>query len=380
MRGRTAYILLLSMASLLAVGIVMLQSTGAFARDSHGDMYYFVRRQGLWLFIGLVAMVGAAMTDYRWWGKYWPHLFGLSVVLLVVCFIPPLGMKINGSWRWINLGVASFQPSELAKVAVIVFLAWWYHRHENETKTLWRGFTMPLTLVGVVIALIALEVDLGASSLIGITTLCVMFVAGASLLWLVPMLIGGGAALVYVVMHNQERFARILAFTDPQKYRLDEGLQQWQAMVAFGSGGVGGMGLGNGRLKMLYLPYAHTDFIFPMIGEELGLRFTLLVVFCFLLILLSGVLIATNAKDRFGMLLGFGITIVITLQAAINIGVTTSLLPNKGMPLPFISYGGSNLAVTMLLVGILLNIHRQGRRIPQPRVRAVPATSLAVRF
>ena len=151
-------------------------------------------------------------------------------------------------------------------------------------------------------------------------------------------------------------------------------------MVAFGAGGVSGAGLGNGRLKMLYLPYAHTDFIFPMIGEELGLRFTLLVVFCFLLLLLAGALIAMNAKDRFGMLLGFGITIVIALQAAINIGVTTSLLPNKGMPLPFISYGGSNLAVNMLLVGILLNIHRQGRRLPKPRPRAVPATSLAVRF
>jgi len=151
-------------------------------------------------------------------------------------------------------------------------------------------------------------------------------------------------------------------------------------MVAFGSGGVTGAGLGNGRLKMLYLPYAHTDFIFPMIGEELGLRFTLLVVFCFLLMLFSGALIAMNAKDRFGMLLGFGITVVIALQAAINIGVTTSLLPNKGMPLPFISYGGSNLAVNMLLLGILLNIHRQGRRAAKPRVRAVPATSLAVRF
>ena len=131
---------------------------------------------------------------------------------------------------------------------------------------------------------------------------------------------------------------------------------------------------------MLYLPYAHTDFIFPMIGEELGLRFTLLTVFCFLLILLAGVLIAMNSKDRFGMLLGFGITIIITLQAAVNIGVTTSLLPNKVMPLPFISYGGSNLAVSMALIGILINIHRQGRREPKRRERTVPATSLAVRF
>lgn len=380
MRGRTAFILVISIVSLLAVGIVMLQSTGAFARDSHGDMHYFVRRQAVWLLVGLAAMVAAALTDYRWWGKFWPYLYGLAVVLLVLCFLPPIGMKINGSWRWLNLGFASFQPSELGKVATLVFLAWWYHRHENETKRFLRGFAMPLGAVGVIVGLIALEVDLGASSLIGLTTLCVMFVAGASLLWLVPMMLCGLGGLVYVVRHDPERFARVLAFVDPQKYRLDEGLQQWQAMVAFGAGGVSGVGLGNGRLKMLYLPYAHTDFIFPMVGEELGLRFTLLVVFCFLLILFSGVLISMNAKDRFGMVLGFGITIAIALQAAINIGVTTSMLPNKGMPLPFMSYGGSNLAVTMLLVGILLNINRQGRRIPKPRLAAVPATGLAVRL
>lgn len=380
MRGRTAFILVISIVSLLAVGIVMLQSTGAFARDSHGDMHYFVRRQAVWLLVGLAAMVAAALTDYRWWGKFWPYLYGLAVLLLILCFLPPIGMKINGSWRWLNLGFASFQPSELGKVATLVFLAWWYHRHENETKRFLRGFAMPLGAVGVIVGLIALEVDLGASSLIGLTTLCVMFVAGASLLWLVPMMLCGLGGLVYVVRHDPERFARVLAFVDPQKYRLDEGLQQWQAMVAFGAGGVSGVGLGNGRLKMLYLPYAHTDFIFPMVGEELGLRFTLLVVFCFLLILFSGVLISMNAKDRFGMVLGFGITIAIALQAAINIGVTTSMLPNKGMPLPFMSYGGSNLAVTMLLVGILLNINRQGRRIPKPRLDAVPATGLAVRL
>lgn len=380
MRRRTAYILILSVVSLLAVGIVMLLSTGAFARDSRGDMYFFLKRQVMWLGIGGVAMVVASLLDYRWWARVWPFVFGAAVVLLALCFVPPVGMKINGAWRWINLGFASFQPSELAKVAVLFFLAWWYHRHEEESSEFWRGFVMPLAVVGVVMALIVVEVDLGATSLIGLTTLAVMFVAGAGLRWLVPLLCTGLAGLVFAVYNIGERLDRLKAFMDPEKYRLTEGLQQWQALLAFGTGGVGGVGLGSGRLKMLYLPYAHTDFIFPMIGEELGLRFTLLTVFCFLLILLAGVLIAMNAKDRFGMLLGFGITIIISLQAAINIGVTTSLLPNKGMPLPFISYGGSNLAISMFLIGILLNIHRQGRREPKARVRAVPATSLAVRF
>ncbi len=380
MPRRTAYILILSVVSLLAIGVVMLLSTGAFARDSHGDMYVFLRRQILWLIIGSSALVFAALVDYRWWARGSWLLYGLAVVLLILCFIPPVGMKINGSWRWINLGFATFQPSELGKVAVLVFLSWWYHRHEEEAGQFWRGFVFPLAIVGVIMGLIAFEVDLGATALIGSTTLAVMFVAGTGLRWLLPMLVAGLAGLVVAITQIPERMGRLMAFLDPQKYRLEEGLQQWQALLAFGVGGVSGLGLGEGRQKMLYLPYAHTDFIFPMIGEELGLRFTLLTVFCFLLILLAGVLIAMNARDRFGMLLGFGITIAITLQAAINIGVTTSLLPNKGMPLPFISYGGSNLAVSMLLIGILLNIHRQGRRVPQARTRAVPATSLAVRF
>ena len=380
MRRRTGYVLILSMVSLLAIGIVMLSSTGAFASDSRGDMFYFIKRQSMWLVIGGAALVGASLLDYRLYARYWPWVYGLAVVLLVLCFVPPIGMKINGAWRWINLGFASFQPSELGKVAVIFFLAWWYQRHEERSSEFLHGFALPLAIAGVIMGLIVIEVDLGATALIGVTTLAVMFVAGTSLRWLLPLLGIGMAGLVLAITQIPERMARILAFLDPEKHRLAEGLQQWQAMLAFGAGGVEGLGLGSGRQKMLYLPYAHTDFIFPMIGEELGLRFTLLIVFCFLLILLSGVLIAMNSRDRFGMLLGFGITFIITLQAAINIGVTTSLLPNKGMPLPFISYGGSNLAVSMALIGILLNIHRQGRREPKRRSRVVPATSLAVRF
>ena len=380
MRRRTGYILIFSVVSLLVIGIVMLFSTGAFAQDSRGDMYYFVKRQMMWLVIGGAALVVAATVDYRVWARWWPWLYGLAVVLLVLCFVPPIGMKINGAWRWINLGFATFQPSELGKVAVLFSLAWWYEKNEEFSSQFWRGFVAPLAIAGLIMSLIVIEVDLGATALIGMTAFSVMFVAGAGLRWIVPLILAGVAGLTVAIFHIEERMGRLLAFLDPEKYKLTEGLQQWQALLAFGAGGVEGVGLGSGRQKMLYLPYAHTDFIFPMIGEELGLRFTLLTVFCFLLILLAGVLIAMNARDRFGMLLGFGITIIVTLQAAINIGVTTSLLPNKGMPLPFISYGGSNLAVSMLLMGILLNIHRQGRREPKRRSRVVPATSLAVRF
>lgn len=380
MRRHTATILLLSVMSLLAIGIVMLFSTGAFAQDSRGDMYYFVKRQSMWLVIGGLAMVVAAMFDYGHWRKIWPWLYGLTIVLLILCFVPPFGMKINGAWRWINLGFASFQPSELAKVAVLLFLAFWYEKNADHAGEFLKGFLYPLAVVGVVLALIVVEVDLGATSLIGATALAVMFVAGMGWRWLVPMVVAGVAVLTFAVFNIDERMGRLLAFLDPEKYKLTEGLQQWQALLAFGAGGVEGLGLGNGRQKMLYLPYAHTDFIFPMIGEELGLRFTLLTVFCFLLILLAGVLIAMNARDRFGLLLGFGITIIISLQAAVNIGVTTSMLPNKGMPLPFISYGGSNLAISLFLIGILINIHRLGRREPNYRLRTVPTATVAVRF
>lgn len=380
MRRHTATVLLLSVMSLLAIGIVMLFSTGAFAQDSRGDMYYFVKRQSMWLVIGGLALVAAAMLDYSFWRKVWPWLYGLTIVLLILCFVPPIGMKINGAWRWINLGFASFQPSELAKVSMLFFLAWWYEKHADQAGEFLKGFVYPLSIVGVMLALIVIEVDLGATSLIGATALAVMFVAGMGWRWLVPMIIAGFGVLVFAIFNIDERMGRLLAFLDPEKYKLCEGLQQWQALLAFGAGGVEGLGLGNGRQKMLYLPYAHTDFIFPMIGEELGLRFTLLTVFCFLLILLAGVLIAMNSRDRFGMLLGFGITLVISLQAVVNIGVTTSMLPNKGMPLPFISYGGSNLAISLFLIGILVNIHRHGRREPNRRLRTVPTATLAVRF
>jgi cell division protein FtsW len=378
MQRNSVYLLLLSVVALIALGIVMLFSTSAFAQDSHGDIYYFVKRQVLWLGIGLVACIVTSLTDYHFWRRTWYIWFGLSLLLLTLCFVPHLGMRINGSWRWLNLRVAVFQPSELGKIASVFFMAWWFSREEIKTGDFLQTLVIPLAVLMLPMGLIGAEVDLGTTALIGTTALAMMFVGGTRGLYLFPILGGGIAGLIGIIHLIPERAARMMTFLHPESDKLGKGLQQWQALIAFGSGGIEGLGLGEGRQKMLYLPYAHTDFIFPMIGEELGLRATWAVIFCYLLILLCGGLIAANARDRFGKLLAIGLLFLISLQAIVNIGMTISLLPNKGMPLPFISYGGSNLAACLFMVGILVNIHRGGLPLVAPENDAVALGGRAV--
>ena len=361
MHKQSAYILVLTVAALVTLGLVMLYSTGAFAPDSHGDQFNFLKRQSFWLGVGFIFSIVFALVDYHWLERSWYVLYPAALGLLALCFIRPIGMRINGSWRWIHLGPVTFQPSELAKLAAIIFIAWWFSKFEAKCKGFLMGLIYPVAVIATLFALIVLETDLGTTLLIGGTIFLMMFVAGASPKFLGPVVLAGLAAVLTIAWHISQRQGRLLAFLHPDQYQEKEGHQQWMGLIAFGSGGPEGLGLGNGRQKMLYLPYAHTDFIFPVIGEELGLRITLVVVFCYLLVVMSGILIALNAKDRFGMLLGFGCTAILGLQAAINIGVTTSMLPNKGLPLPFISYGGSNLCFCLVCVGILINIYRQGK-------------------
>jgi len=361
MHKQSAYILVLAVAVLITLGLVMLYSTGAFAPDSHGDQFNFLKKQSFWLGVGFIFSILFALLDYHRLERAWYVLFPLALALLALCFIRPVGMRINGSWRWIHAGSVTFQPSELAKLVAIVFAAWWFSKFEDKCKGLLMGLIYPVGVVVTLLVPILLETDLGTTLLISGTVLLIMFVAGASPKFLGPLVVVGLAALLAIAWHISERQGRLMAFLHPDQYQEKEGHQQWMGLIAFGSGGVEGLGLGNGRQKMLYLPYAHTDFIFPVIGEELGLRVTLGIVFCYLLIFTSGILISLNAKDRFGSLLGFGCTAILGLQAAINIGVTTSLLPNKGLPLPFISYGGSNLFFCLICIGILINIYRQGK-------------------
>jgi len=368
MRRKSAYLLFVAVLGLLVIGIVMLFSTSAFARDSHGDALFFLKRQAGWLGVGLIVCITAALIDYHFWQRTWWIWLSVAVVALAFCFVPHIGMRINGSRRWIALGPASFQASEIAKLAAVFFLAWWFSRYEKVAGHPLFGFAVPLAIVTALLALIIFEVDLGTTALIGMTTFVVMFVAGTN-----PILLGLLAVLgtsVIFIGATHARMERLIAFTNLERYKEDAGLQQMQALIAWGSGGMDGLGLGNGRQKMLYLPYAHTDFIFPMIGEELGLRISLLVVFLFVVVIVCGIMVALHAKDRFGLLAATGVVSLLALQAAVNIGVTTSLLPNKGLPLPFISYGGSNLVGCLFGVGLLLNIYRQAILEPTNKKRS----------
>ena len=372
MHRKSAYFLFLAVLGMLVIGIVMLFSTSAYARDSHGDVYLFVKRQGVWLGVGLIACFIAAAIDYHWWARTWWVWFGLAAIALALCFVPHVGLRINGSRRWIGFHGVNFQPSEVAKIAAVFFLAYWFSRYEKASGRIVQGFVIPLAVVSVLLGLIVLEVDLGTTALIGGTSFIMMFVAGTNAALLGVLSTLGVSAIIFVATTMPERMGRLTAFLHPEDYKQDAGLQQMQALLAWSRGGIEGLGLGRGLGKMQYLPYAHTDFIFPMIGEELGLRMSLLVVFLFVVIIVCGMMIALHAKDRFGLLLGTGVVCLLTLQAAVNIGVTTSLLPNKGLPLPFISYGGSNLAACLFGIGLLLSVYRQGNLEPVVNKRRDP--------
>ena len=348
---------IIAVMALIIVGVVMLYSTGAYARDAHGDALFFIKRQGAFLCLGVVACAVVSFLDYHLLQRYWKWLFGAAVILLVAVFFFP---KVNGAHRWIKIGGLSFQPSELGKLAALAFLAAWYSRHQASVRTFRHGFLYPLAIVGILMVLIGAEVDVGTMSLIGATTLLLMYAAEVRKLYLFLLGFLGVCGIAGIVYMIPQRLARMMAFLDLEGTKEGLGFQQWMALIALGSGGVYGKGLGNGRQKMEFLPFAHTDFIFPMIGEELGLLGTLFVVGCYVLLVVCGIAIAIHARDRFGGLLAFAITAMWGVQAAINIGVTTALLPNKGIALPFISYGGSSLLFSLIEVGLMISIYRLG--------------------
>jgi cell division protein FtsW len=289
-------------------------------------------------------------------------LLSLAVILLGLVLIPQIGLKVNGARRWLGFGSVRLQPSEFAKLALIVVLAWYGERYQRYMKHFFRGMVVPGLIIGPVIGLIFLEPDVGTSLVLGAVSAILLLIAGIRWTYFLPPVCLALTLLVVFISNNPMRSERIYSWLHLEETKQDKGLQAYQALVALGSGGATGVGLGDGRQKLGFVPEHHTDFIFSVIGEELGLAATLTVVLGFLSILICGVYIAWHARDTFGMLVAAGITFLISLQAAINIGVVTGSLPNKGLSLPFISYGGSNLVAMFACVGLLISIARQASK------------------
>jgi cell division protein FtsW len=376
MAKRSALALVVCAGLLTALGFVMLMSTGGFSQESALDEWAGLKRQAVWLVTGLAACGLMALTDYHRLQRWaWP-IFWICVALLVLCFIPGIGHSRNGASRWINVMGVKGQPSEAARVGVMIALAAWCARFRDRRRTFLWGFALPLAIMALPIALIAAEVDLGTACLLFIVSAAVLFIGGARWIYITAMVLAGAGVLYAGIATGESktaknRLARFIAFRHLEDERFAREFpdidklndQQRQGLYALGSGGPAGRGLGDGVQKQHYLPLCHTDFIFPVIGEELGAGATLGTLLLLLGVAFSGLLIATHAPDRFGKLLATGLVLLIVIQALINVGVATGCLPNKGMPLPFVSYGGSNLCFCLVSIGILLNIYRQGRPV-----------------
>jgi cell division protein FtsW len=347
-------ILAFCVTSLLALGLVMLYSSSMTQVGAD-----FLMKQLVWCVFGFGLCAAAVTLDYQLFKKYaWP-IFGLAVFLLMLVLVPHVGRKINGARRWFDLHGVRFQPSELGKIALIIALAWYGDRFQRRMPTFKWGILFPVVIIGTILGLIFVEPDRGTTILLASVSGAMLLLAGVQWKFIVPPVVLAVVGLVVSILHDPMRMKRIFSWLYLEENKDGVGYQAYQAMIALGSGGWTGQGLGNGRQKLGFVPEHHTDFIFSIIGEELGLVATLAVILAFVVIAICGLHIALRAKDTFGTLLAAGITMLISLQAAINIGVVTSALPNKGLPLPFISYGGSNLLAMLVCVGILLSVARQ---------------------
>ena len=356
--------LLLAVAALTAFGLVMVFSASEVQGWLwfHNAAYYF-ERQLMWLALGVVLLFAGANLDYhRLRPLAWPLGVG-TVVLMVLVLLPHFGIEVNGARRWLRLGPLQMQPAELAKIAAIIFMALWLERHRDRLSSLENGVVPFLALLGLTILLVILERDLGTTLILAGILLAQFLVAGGRKRHVLLLALIMALCVYLFILMEPYRLHRILAFVDPWADPLNTGFQAIQSVVALGSGGFAGVGLGHSIQKYQWLPFAHTDFIFAIVGEETGLIGTSAVLALFGLFAYRGYRVALKAPDAFGSLLACGVTTWIALQAMINIAAVTVTLPTTGIPLPFISYGGSSLAIALLAVGILINVSTQSEKV-----------------
>jgi cell division protein FtsW len=356
--------LLLAVAALTAFGLVMVFSASEVQGWLwfHNAAYYF-ERQLMWLALGVILLFAGATLDYHRLRPLAMPLGLVTVVLMVLVLLPHFGVEVNGARRWLRLGPLQMQPAELAKIAAIIFMALWLERHRDRLSSLENGVVPFLALLGFTTLLVILERDLGTTLIIAGILLAQFLVAGGRKRHVLLLALIMALCVYLFIRMEPYRLHRILAFVDPWSDPLNTGFQAIQSVVALGSGGFAGLGLGHSIQKYQWLPFAHTDFIFAIVGEETGLIGTSAVLALFGLFAYRGYRVALKAPDAFGSLLACGVTTWIALQAMINIAAVTVTLPTTGIPLPFISYGGSSLAINLLAVGILINVSTQSEKV-----------------
>lgn len=354
--------LLFPVLFLVGIGIVMIYSaSSALALKKFGNEYFFLKKQGFFALMGLLVLVMCRHIPYRlyWVGAY--PILTTAMLLLVVLHIPGFGFSAGGSTRWIHLGGVSFQPSEFAKLALVIYLAYSLAKKGDQITDFKIGFLPHVMVFGTLALLVAIQPDFGAVVILGAITWIMLFVGGVRVFHLILPLAMLLPVAYFFMMNAQYRIRRIMSFVNPWQYPTDEGYQVINSLMAFGSGGIWGVGIGKGHQKLFYLPEPHTDFIFSIVGEELGLMGVLFILALYVMIVWRGMQVASHARDRFGTYLAAGLTVAIGLQVFINMGVCLGLLPTKGLVLPFLSYGGSSLLLSMASIGILMNVESSAR-------------------
>jgi len=351
--------ILLTTLSLVGVGIVMIYSSSfILARERYGEGFFFLKKVIILVPMGITLMLLTAKIKYQLYSKLAYPLLFLSLILLCLVWVPGLGREAGGSTRWIKLAGLSFQPSEFAKLSLIIFLSYRLSKNKN-IKEFYKGYLPLASTAGIVLALIIMEPDFGTTFILGTIAIILFFAAGMRMLHLLPTILGILPILYFLSKKFPYWIDRVLIFQNPWQDPFGKGFHLIQSLLAFGAGGIFGVGLGEGKQKLYFLPEPHNDFIFSIIGEELGLVGVTIILIIFFLLIYRGIEVSIKAPDLFGTFLALGITSIIGLQAFTNMSVTMGILPTKGLTLPFISYGGTSLIINLIEVGILLNISSQ---------------------
>jgi len=361
--GQPDYVILALVMALVVLGLITVYSASfALGQLEYNDVTYFVARQTVWAVLGLTGLVILMRTDYHTLRQVSPYLMAAAMVGLLAVLVPGIGVERNGSTRWIALGpLPPVQPSEFAKLALIVYVAAWLSSPKLEVKSFAMGFVPFVLFVGLVAGLVMLEPDMGTTFIIVLTMVTLFFVAGGSLTHLSALVLIGGVMSGFLILAGQYRLDRILGFTSAEEDPSGRGFHILQLLIALGSGGIHGLGIGASRQKFFYVPGSHTDGVFATIGEEMGFIGAVLVIALFAFLIYRGFRTVANARDDFGALLTVGVISWIAYQTLVNIGGITRSIPLTGVPLPFLSYGGSALAALLAGVGIVLSVSRYGR-------------------